>query len=551
MRQKSNFGGEKNKSRDQKPARFGNNDRKKTTRKTDNDTSSSFRKKEGRENSSYSKSNSRWSGEKSRTTSGKPAFKKEYKENRGESRFAGNREKRNFKSDKNERDFSEKNKRYSDKPSYSEQKPRNRFKEDNNFDFQPKRRSDRDDFSSERKSERRRDDFNSDYSPKRSSYGQDKPDNKKYDRKERSDSSLGYDKKPYRKKDSFDDNFSSERKSERRRDDFDGDYSPKRSSYGQDKPDNKKYDRKERSDSSLGYDKKPYRKKDSFDDNFSSERKSERRRDDFDGDYSSKRSSYGRRSPDEKKSFHKKADRKQVDDGLTRLNKYLSNAGICSRREADELIEAGSVTVNGQVITQLGFKVNPGDKVVYGGDRVRTEKKVYLLLNKPKDYITTTDDPQERRTVMDLIKGACKERVYPVGRLDRNTTGVLLLTNDGETAKKLLHPKHGIAKVYQVTLDKNVSKEDMDQLYDGIELEDGFAKVDNIAYASPLKSKKEIGVEIHSGKNRIVRRMFEQLGYKVAKLDRVSFAGLTKKDLSRGKHRFLTESEIGFLKMIS
>ncbi|MCC7051153.1 MAG: rRNA pseudouridine synthase, partial [Bacteroidia bacterium] len=307
----------------------------------------------------------------------------------------------------------------------------------------------------------------------------------------------------------------------------------------------------ERSDSSLGYDKKPYRKKDSFDDNFSSERKSERRRDDFDGDYSSKRSSYGRRSPDEKKSFHKKADRKQVDDGLTRLNKYLSNAGICSRREADELIEAGSVTVNGQVITQLGFKVNPGDKVVYGGDRVRTEKKVYLLLNKPKDYITTTDDPQERRTVMDLIKGACKERVYPVGRLDRNTTGVLLLTNDGETAKKLLHPKHGIAKVYQVTLDKNVSKEDMDQLYDGIELEDGFAKVDNIAYASPLKSKKEIGVEIHSGKNRIVRRMFEQLGYKVAKLDRVSFAGLTKKDLSRGKHRFLTESEIGFLKMIS
>jgi 23S rRNA pseudouridine2605 synthase len=258
-----------------------------------------------------------------------------------------------------------------------------------------------------------------------------------------------------------------------------------------------------------------------------------------------------REKKQERKSFHKKQEKAKVDDGSIRLNKYLSNAGICSRREADTLIQTGVVTVNGQVITELGFKIMPGDKVVYGGEKIRTERKVYLLLNKPKDYITTTDDPQARRTVMDLVRGACKERVYPVGRLDRNTTGVLLLTNDGEITKKLLHPKHGIPKVYHVTLDKNVSKEDMESLYEGIELEDGLTRVDNIAYASASKSKKEVGVEIHSGKNRIVRRLFEHLGYTVVKLDRVSFAGLTKKDLSRGKYRFLEEKEIGYLKMIS
>lgn len=235
-------------------------------------------------------------------------------------------------------------------------------------------------------------------------------------------------------------------------------------------------------------------------------------------------------------------------DGLTRLNKYLSNAGICSRREADDLIKAGTVSVNGKVITEMGFKVGPTDKITYAGETLRHQKKIYLMLNKPKDYITTTDDPQERRTVMELIAGACKERVYPVGRLDRNTTGLLLFTNDGELATKLMHPKFGIKKVYQVTLDKNLRGEDFQQLMEGVELEDGFIKPDELSYING--NKKELGIEIHSGRNRIVRRIFEHIGYDVVKLDRVVFAGLTKKDLPRAKWRFLTDKEIGFLKMI-
>lgn len=249
-------------------------------------------------------------------------------------------------------------------------------------------------------------------------------------------------------------------------------------------------------------------------------------------------------------SHHKESHPKKTkeDDGLTRLNKYLSNAGICSRREADELIKAGVVTVNGKVITEMGFKVKVDDTVNYDGAVLKHEKKVYLMLNKPKDYITTAADTHDRHTVMELIAGACKERVYPVGRLDRNTTGLLLFTNDGEMATKLMHPKFGIKKVYHVGLDKNLKPDDFKKLEEGFELEDGFIKPDVASYVG--EGKREIGIEIHSGRNRIVRRIFEHLGYDVVKLDRVTYAGLTKKDLGRGKWRFLTPKEISFLKMI-
>jgi len=231
-----------------------------------------------------------------------------------------------------------------------------------------------------------------------------------------------------------------------------------------------------------------------------------------------------------------------------RLNKYLANAGICSRREADTFIQAGVVSVNGQIVSELGTKVKRSDDVKFHDDRVSLERKIYIILNKPKDCVTTSDDPQARKTVMDFIKGACRERVYPVGRLDRNTTGVLLLTNDGELASKLTHPKFLKKKVYQVTLDKVCQQGDLDHIASGVELEDGEIKADAVGYSSEI-DKKQVGIEIHSGKNRIVRRIFESLGYRVLKLDRVLFAGLTKKGLRRGDWRFLTETEVGTLRM--
>lgn len=231
-----------------------------------------------------------------------------------------------------------------------------------------------------------------------------------------------------------------------------------------------------------------------------------------------------------------------------RLNKYLANAGICSRREADEFIMAGVVSVNDQIVTELGAKVKRSDIVKFHDQLVSIENKVYILLNKPKDCVTTTDDPQERKTVLDLVKGACDERIYPVGRLDRNTTGVILLTNDGELAAKLTHPKFLKKKIYFVTLDKNVTRADMDTIASGITLEDGEIHADEISYTSE-DDKSQVGIEIHSGKNRIVRRIFESLGYKVKKLDRVFFAGLTKKGLRRGQWRFLTEKEVNMLRM--
>ena len=231
-----------------------------------------------------------------------------------------------------------------------------------------------------------------------------------------------------------------------------------------------------------------------------------------------------------------------------RLNKFLANAGVCSRREADEFITAGVVSVNGVVVTELGTKIKRGDEVKFHDQAVSIERKIYVLLNKPKDTVTTSDDPQARRTVMDLVKGACDERIYPVGRLDRNTTGVLLLTNDGDLASKLTHPKYLKKKIYHVHLDKNLTKADMEQIAAGIQLDDGEIQADAISYTDDFK-KDEVGIEIHSGKNRIVRRIFESLGYKVVKLDRVFFAGLTKKGLRRGEWRYLTEPEVNFLRM--
>lgn len=230
-----------------------------------------------------------------------------------------------------------------------------------------------------------------------------------------------------------------------------------------------------------------------------------------------------------------------------RINKFLANAGICSRREADEFIQAGVVSVNGVVITELGTKVTRNDDVRFHDQPVTLEKKVYVLLNKPKDYVTTTDDPQQRKTVLELVKNACRERIYPVGRLDRNTTGVLLLTNDGDLASKLTHPKFLKKKVYHVRLDRNITKHDMEQLVEGIMLDDGEIHVDQIEYVDET-DKSQVGVEIHSGRNRIVRRMFEAIGYHVTRLDRTMFAGLTKKSVRRGDWRYLTEKEVNILR---
>jgi len=235
-------------------------------------------------------------------------------------------------------------------------------------------------------------------------------------------------------------------------------------------------------------------------------------------------------------------------DGLIRLNKYISNSGVCSRREADKIISDGLITINGEVVTELGRKVSLDDDVRFEGRQLNPERKVYLLLNKPRGFVTTLDDPHAERTVMQLVQNACTERIYPVGRLDMQTTGVLLFTNDGELAKKLTHPSFEKKKVYHVQLDQDFLQQDLEKIRTGIELEDGFIAADDIQMIDP-DHLNQVGIEIHSGKNRIVRRIFNHLGYNVEKLDRVMFAGLTKKDLPRGRHRFLTPQEINFLKM--
>ena len=239
-----------------------------------------------------------------------------------------------------------------------------------------------------------------------------------------------------------------------------------------------------------------------------------------------------------------------VATGEIRLNKYLADCGVCSRREADELIKAGCVTVNGEIITTMGFKVKTNDKVVYGGQTLNREKLRYILLNKPKGFITTADDPEGRETVMELVKDACNERIFPVGRLDKNTTGLLLLTNDGELAKKLTHPSSEVSKLYHVVLSQPLTRNDMLRIAEGIELDDGFISADEIAYDADDDSKKSIGIKLHSGRNRIVRRIFEHLGYDIVKLDRVMFAGLDKYRLPRGEWRFLSDQEVAMLKKI-
>ncbi|MEE1096959.1 MAG: pseudouridine synthase, partial [Bacteroidales bacterium] len=315
------------------------------------------------------------------------------------------------------------------------------------------------------------------------------------------------------------------------------------------------YSNRERGGFGEEREERPRRQSRSFGERESNEfsRRSEFGRDSRRG--SRERSGFGRRDRKEDYSspknnyFSAKPNISSKSDGLIRLNKYISNSGVCSRREADVLIATGAVTVNGEVITQMGYKVKDTDVVCYDGEKLSNERKVYLLLNKPKGFITTLDDPQERKTVMNLVGNACEERIYPVGRLDRNTCGLLLFTNDGELTKKLTHPSFGARKIYHVELDKPLTKADMQTLLDGVELEDGLACFDDIQYVENANSKKIVGVELHSGKNRIVRRMFNHLDYRVEKLDRVCFAGLTKKNLSRGHYRFLTEKEVAFLKM--
>ena len=273
------------------------------------------------------------------------------------------------------------------------------------------------------------------------------------------------------------------------------------------------------------------------------------------GGYQSRPGAYKKRpqgyNPHAKYSMKKQIEYKEKNydpDEPVRLNRYLANAGVCSRREADTFIQAGVVKVNGVVVTELGTKVKRSDEVMFHDQAINMEKKVYVLLNKPKDYVTTSDDPQNRKTVMELVKNACRERIYPVGRLDRNTTGVLLFTNDGDLATKLTHPQYLKKKIYHVFCDKNVTAADLRQIADGIMLEDGEIHADAIDYAHET-DKKQVGIEIHSGRNRIVRRIFEHLGYKVVKLDRVYFAGLTKKNVKRGDWRFLTQDEVNMLKM--
>lgn len=241
-----------------------------------------------------------------------------------------------------------------------------------------------------------------------------------------------------------------------------------------------------------------------------------------------------------------KRSKSRQEETLIRLNRFIANAGVCSRREADELIKAGLISVNGEVMTELGYKVKPSDTIKYRNRVLKRQSFVYLILNKPKDFITTLDDPENRKTVMQLVKNACQERIYPVGRLDRDTTGLLLFTNDGNLAQKLSHPSHEIRKIYQVDIDSPITKQDLQQITEGISLEDGLVHVDQLAILN--KEKTSLGVEIHVGKNRIIRRIFEHFGYKVTKLDRTMYAGLTKKDMPRGQWRFLTEKEVIRLK---
>ena len=466
----------------------------------------------------------------------KKSFRSNDRSERGSFRKDDNRENRSFGSKKS-----------SDKPSFRGDNNSFRSKDNSEKSFGRGGRSfDKNDSS---RSFDKKDSFNK---FDRSERSFDKKDN--FKRSDRNDSSRSFDRsdRPFEKRDNFkrsdrNDSSRSFDRSDRpfeKRDNFkrsdrnDSSRSFDRSDRPFEKRDN--FKRSDRSDSSRSFDRsdRPFEKRDNF-------KRSDRK---FDGER-------GRKFDDNKnfgdKQYIKRPKKKAEDaedDGLVRLNRYIANAGICSRRKADELITAGVIWVNGEPVTELGTKVDPAtDEIRYNNERLKREKMVYVLLNKPKDYITTTDDPQERHTVMELVSKATKERIYPVGRLDRNTTGLLLMTNDGSLAEKLSHPRNSISKIYNVELNKNLTQGDFNKIQFGIELEDGVIKPDDLSYVQG-GSKREVGIQIHSGKNRIVRRIFESLGYEVVKLDRVVYANLTKKDLPRGRWRYLEEREIVQLK---
>jgi len=412
------------------------------------------------------------------------------------------------------------------------------------------------------------------FSRDRKPFGDDDRPKRPYNREEKSDRPFSRDRKPFGDDDRPKRPYNREEKSDRP-------YSRDRKPFGDDERPKRAYNREEKSDrpfsrdsKSFGDDerpKRPYNREEKSDRPYARDKKP------FGGDATDKpKRSYKREEGEERPTRKSegrgdKSDRSKraykggkeefrstksqrgtfTENGPIRLNRYISMAGICSRREADEMILAGVVSVNGEVVTELGTKVAAGDDIRYNGERLRNEELKYVLLNKPKDYITTMEDPTARKTVMELISGACRERVYPVGRLDRNTTGLLLFTNDGELAKVLTHPSSMVRKIYRVELDKSVKASDLKQILEGVELEDGIMSADEVSYDGDGSDKKLVGIQIHSGKNRIVRRIFEHLGYQVMKLDRVMFAGLSKKDLPRGRWRVLNENEIGMLKMIS
>ena len=402
-----------------------------------------------------------------------------------------------------ERKFGEKprgERRYND-----ENRPRRKFNDD---EERPRRRKFEDD-------ERPRRKFNDDERPRRRfNDNEDRPRRRKFEDDERPRRKFNDDERPRRR---FNDN---EERPKRRFND------------NEDRPRRRKFEDDERPRRKFNDDEKPRR----------GNRRYEKREEMQEEAPKRGRKGYVR----EKDPLY---DRPAA-TGDIRLNKYLADCGVCSRREADDLIKAGCVTVNGELVTTMGYKVKTGDKVVYGGQTLNREKLRYILLNKPKGYITTADDPEGRDTVMELVKDACPERIFPVGRLDKNTTGLLLLTNDGDLAKKLTHPSSEVTKLYHVILNKPLTKNDMLRIADGIELDDGIIAADTIAYDEDDDSKKSIGIELHSGRNRIVRRIFEHLGYEVTRLDRVMFAGLDKYKLPRGEWRFLTDREVAMLKKL-
>ncbi|WP_313672064.1 pseudouridine synthase [Sphingobacterium multivorum] len=511
------------KSRGDKNNSFG----KKSYGSNDQSERGSFRKDDNRENRSFG----------SKKFSDKPSFRGDNNSFRSKdnSEKSFGRGGRSFDKNDSSRSFDKKD-------SFNKfDRSERSFDKKDNF-----KRSDRNDSSrsfdrsersfDKRDSFKRTDRNDSSRSFDRSERSFDKRDSSK--RSDRNDSSRSFDRseRSFDKRDSF-----------KRSDRNDTPRSSDRSERSFDKKDN--FKRSDRNDSPRSFDRseRSFDKRDSFkrSDRNDSSRPSNRK---FDGDKS--------RNFDDNKNFGdkqyikrpKKKAEDAEDDGLVRLNRYIANAGICSRRKADELITAGVIWVNGEPVTELGTKVDPAtDEIRYNNERLKREKNVYVLLNKPKDYITTTDDPQERHTVMELVSKATKERIYPVGRLDRNTTGLLLMTNDGSLAEKLSHPRNSISKIYNVELNKSLTQGDFNKISFGIELEDGVIKPDDLSYVQG-GSKREIGIQIHSGKNRIVRRIFESLGYEVVKLDRVVYANLTKKDLPRGRWRYLEEREIVQLK---